>query len=157
MKQSATFGAGCFWGVEAAFAKVPGVVSTEVGYAGGWEVDPSYQQVCAGGTGHTEVVRVVFDPERTPYQTLLDAFWACHDPTQTDGQGLDRGYQYRSVIFSECAEQDRAARDARASLEASGRYSKPISTRIEAFRNFYRAEEYHQRYLERQGLAACGV
>ena len=152
---TATFGAGCFWGVEAAFGKIPGVVSTAVGYAGGTKVNPSYEEVCRGDTGHTEVVRVDFDPERVSYEKLLQAFWECHDPTQVDRQGPDFGYQYRSVVFGENDAQLALARASKQELDASGKYSRPIATAIEPSRAFYRAEEYHQQYLAKRGQAVC--
>lgn len=152
---TATFGAGCFWGVEAAFGKIPGVVSTTVGYAGGTKVNPSYEDVCRGDTGHTEVVRVDFDPERVSYGNLLDAFWECHDPTQVDRQGPDFGYQYRSVVFGESDAQLALARASKQELDNSGKYSRPIATAIEPSRNFNRAEEYHQQYLAKRGQAVC--
>lgn len=151
----ATFGAGCFWGVEATFAQVDGVVSTSVGYAGGSVENPTYQQVCLGQTGHTEVVRVEFDPARVSYEALLDVFWSCHDPTQLNRQGPDFGYQYRSVIFCEGASQLAAAEASKRAADASGRYLRSVCTAIEPSRNFFRAEEYHQQYLAKKGLAAC--
>lgn len=151
----ATFGAGCFWGVEATFAQVDGVVSTSVGYAGGNVENPTYQQVCLGQTGHTEVVRVEFDPARVSYEALLDVFWSCHDPTQLNRQGPDFGYQYRSVIFCDGASQLAAAEASKRAAGASGRYLRPVCTAIEPSRNFFRAEEYHQQYLAKKGLAAC--
>lgn len=152
---TATFGAGCFWGVEAAFGKIPGVVSTTVGYAGGTKHNPSYEEVCRGDTGHTEVVRVDFDPDRVGYAKLLSVFWECHDPTQVNRQGPDFGYQYRSVVFGESNAQLAAARASKEELEGSGKYSHPIATAVEPFRGFYRAEEYHQQYLAKRGQAVC--
>ena len=153
----ATFGAGCFWGVEAAFASVSGVTSTEVGYAGGSLPSPTYGDVCRGDTGHTEVVRVTYDPERVSYETLLDAFWECHDPTQVDRQGPDVGFQYRSVIFCENERQFVVAEASKLSRERGGRYTRSVATAVETSREFYRAEEYHQRYLEKRGLATCHI
>ena len=153
----ATFGAGCFWGVEAAFGNVPGVTSTCVGYAGGDLPDPSYRDVCAGDTGHTEVVRVEFDGRRVSYATLLDAFWACHDPTQVNRQGPDFGYQYRSVIFCEDDDQLEAAAESKRLLAASGKFQRPIATAVERSRSFYLAEDYHQKYLAKRGMATCHV
>jgi peptide-methionine (S)-S-oxide reductase len=153
----ATFGAGCFWGVEVAFRQVPGVVDAAVGYAGGTVADPSYQQVCTGGTGHAEVVQVDYDPAQVSYEQLLDVFFANHDPTQLNRQGPDVGTQYRSVIFYHDEGQAEAARAAKAALQASGRYRRPVVTEIVPFSNFFRAEEYHQRYLEKRGLASCAV
>ena len=155
--ESATFGAGCFWGVEVAFANVPGVKSTTVGYAGGTLADPTYHDVCRGDTGHTEVVRVTFDPAVLPFEKLLEAFWSCHDPTQRNRQGPDVGFQYRSVIFYENDDQAATAREAKERLEASNGASRPIATAIEPAGTFYRAEEYHQQYLAKRGMAACHV
>ena len=151
----ATFGAGCFWGVEAAFGNLPGVTSTSVGYAGGDLPDPSYRDVCAGDTGHTEVVRVEFDGRRVSYATLLDTFWSCHDPTQVNRQGPDCGYQYRSVIFCEHDDQLAAATESKRLLEESGKFQRPIATAIERSRSFYLAEDYHQKYLAKRGMATC--
>jgi peptide-methionine (S)-S-oxide reductase len=153
----ATFGAGCFWGVEVAFRQVPGVIDAAVGYAGGTVADPSYQQVCTGRTGHAEVVQVEYDPARVSYEQLLDVFFANHDPTQLHRQGPDVGTQYRSVIFYHDEAQAEAARAAKEALQASGRYRRPVMTEIVPFSNFFRAEEYHQRYLEKRGLASCAV
>lgn len=147
----ATFGAGCFWGVEAEFREIPGVVDTAVGFAGGKTVNPSYHDVCTGNTGHAEVVEVTFDPTRVSYDSLLDAFWQMHDPTTRNRQGPDFGTQYRSVIFYHTPEQRAAALASKAALEAAGRFKRPIVTEIEPAGPFYRAEEYHQRYLEKQG------
>ncbi len=153
--QLATFGAGCFWGVEVAFGNVPGVASTTVGYAGGSYPNPSYHDVCRGDTGHTEVVRVLYDPAVVSFETLLDTFWACHDPTQQDRQGPDVGFQYRSVIFFENDDQAEAARASKVRLEASQSLPRPVATAIEPATTFYRAEEYHQQYLAKRGMAAC--
>ncbi len=153
----ATFGAGCFWGVEAALGNVPGVASTCVGYAGGEVPDPTYEDVCTGRTGHTEVVRVEFDSRSVCYQTLLESFWTCHDPTQVNRQGPDIGYQYRSVIFCESSEQVEAAEASKRRLEESGRFKRPVATAIERSRSFYPAEEYHQQYLAKRGMAACHI
>ena len=151
----ATFGAGCFWGVEAAFAKIDGVISTEVGYLGGSLENPTYQDVCTGHSGHAEVVEVSFDPTRVSYENLLDAFWQMHDPTQFNRQGPDIGTQYRSAIFVHSPEQEEAARAAKEKLDGSGTFRRPIVTVIEKATTFYRAEEYHQRYLEKRGLGSC--
>ena len=151
----ATFGAGCFWGVEAAFRQVEGVTATEVGYSGGHTDNPSYEEVCSHTTGHAEVVEVTYDPERVSYDDLLDVFWAKHDPTQLNRQGWDIGDQYRSVVFYDDDEQRAAALRSRSELESSGRYRRPIVTQIEPAQTFYPAEEYHQRYLEKQGRATC--
>jgi peptide-methionine (S)-S-oxide reductase len=153
--KKATFGAGCFWGVEAAFRQVDGVTATAVGYAGGHTDNPTYHDVCSHATGHAEVVEVTYDPERVSYEDLLDVFWGKHDPTQLNRQGWDIGDQYRSVIFFHDEEQRAAAERSKAELDASGQYRKPIVTLIEPASTFYRAEEYHQRYLEKQGRASC--
>lgn len=149
---TATFGAGCFWGVEATFAQVPGVTATAVGYAGGELANPTYEQVCSDRTGHAEVVQVEYDPDRVSYEELLDVFWSAHDPTQLDRQGPDVGRQYRSVIFAHDAEQERAARASKERIEASGRLRRPVVTQIVAAEPFWPAEAYHQKYLEKRGL-----
>jgi peptide-methionine (S)-S-oxide reductase len=154
---TATFGAGCFWGVEAAFRQVPGVLSTAVGYAGGSLAKPTYEQVCSGRTGHAEVVQVEYDPDKVSYQQLLDVFWSNHDPTQLNRQGPDIGTQYRSVIFTHDAEQRQIAGASKAELDNSARFRRPIVTEILPFSAFYRAEEYHQQYLEKRGLAHCAL
>lgn len=151
----ATFGAGCFWGVEAAFRQTKGVTKTEVGYAGGTTVNPTYKDVCTDRTGHAEVVRVEYDPVQVTYEQLLDVFFENHDPTQLNRQGPDVGTQYRSVVFFESPEQEQAARAKKAALEAAGRYRRPVVTLIEPAPEFYRAEEYHQQYLEKRGLTHC--
>ncbi len=155
--ETATFGAGCFWGVEVRFANIPGVTATSVGYAGGTYPNPSYHDVCRGDTGHTEVVRVIFDPDRVSYETLLDTFWDCHDPTQVNRQGPDVGYQYRSVIFCENDRQAKVAAASKSRLEQSRALAFPVSTAIEPAGSFYPAEEYHQQYLAKRGLAICHV
>jgi peptide-methionine (S)-S-oxide reductase len=149
--ETATFGAGCFWGVEAAFRKVEGVRDTAVGYMGGALENPTYEDVCTGGTGHAEVVQVTFDPAVVSYNDLLSVFWRIHDPTQLNRQGPDVGTEYRSVIFCHTPEQERAARASKAALEASGRLRRPAATAIEPAGTFWRAEEYHQRYHEKHG------
>lgn len=151
----ATFGAGCFWGVEAAFRQVPGVVETAVGYAGGAGENPTYEQVCTGTTGHAEVVQVEFDSEKVSYDALLDVFWACHDPTTLNRQGPDRGTQYRSAIFCDDDAQMAAARASKERLAQSGKHAREIVTTIEPAGPFYRAEDYHQQYLEKRGQASC--
>ncbi len=152
--EKATFGAGCFWGVEAAFRRLAGVKSTQVGYMGGSLKGPSYQDVCTDQTGHAEVVEVTFDPEVISYQDVLRVFWENHDPTQKNRQGPDVGTQYRSVIFFHSPEQEE---EARASLEAiQPFFKKPIATEIVPASDFWRAEEYHQQYLEKRGLSHCG-
>lgn len=153
--EQATFGAGCFWGVQAAFDRVKGVVETQVGYAGGVLANPTYQDVCTGKTGHAEVVQVTFDPDRVSYEALLDAFWDCHDPTQMNRQGPDVGTQYRSVVFFHNADQEAAALASRERQEKSGGHARPIATAIEKAGPFWRAEAYHQKYLEKRGLAHC--
>jgi peptide-methionine (S)-S-oxide reductase len=155
VEKKATFGAGCFWGVEAAFRQVDGVTKTEVGYEGGHLENPSYQDVCSHTTGHAEVVEVTYDPERVSYETLLDVFWNKHNPTQKNRQGWDIGDQYRSVVFFHDEEQRAAAERSKAELDASGRYRKPVVTLIEPAQTFYVAEDYHQRYLEKQGRSSC--
>ena len=155
MERKATFGAGCFWGVEAAFRQVDGVTKTEVGYAGGTLENPTYEDVCSHTTGHAEVVQVTYDPERVSYDELLEVFWRKHDPTQLNRQGWDVGDNYRSVVFAEDEEQAAAAR---ASLEREqDRYRKPIVTQIEPAPTFYPAEDYHQQYLEKRGRSSCTV
>lgn len=155
--EKATFGAGCFWGVEAEFRKVAGVTSTAVGYSGGHFKNPTYQDVCAGNTGHAEVVEVEFDPQKVSYDELLNVFWENHDPTQLNRQGPDYGAQYRSAIFFHTPEQEAAARASKARLEASGKYRRPIVTQIVAATEFWRAEEYHQQYFEKRGVAHCRI
>ncbi|MEC9003343.1 MAG: peptide-methionine (S)-S-oxide reductase MsrA [Planctomycetota bacterium] len=151
----ATFGAGCFWGVEVTFRQLEGVLDAQVGYLGGHLVNPTYQDVCTGTTGHAEVLQVEFDPAQISYESLLDVFWKCHDPTQLNRQGPDVGTQYRSGIYYEDEAQRVAAEASRASLEQSGQHSNPIATEIAAASEFYRAEEYHQQYLEKRGLGSC--
>ena len=153
--EKATFGAGCFWGVEAAFREVKGVVSTQVGYAGGQTEHPTYQEVCSDSTGHAEVVDVTFDPAQVSYDDLLALFWRNHDPTQFNRQGPDYGSQYRSVIFFHSAEQEQAARASREHEELSGRHRRRIVTEIVPASTFWRAEEYHQQYLEKRGSGIC--
>ncbi len=155
--EKATFGAGCFWGVEAAFRRVPGVHEAAVGYAGGTIENPRYEDVCTDTTGHAEVVQVEYDPVRVSYDQLLDLFWKIHDPTTPNRQGPDIGTQYRSVIFFHSPEQERAARSSREGLTQSGGYKRPIVTEIQPAPAFYRAEEYHQRYLEKHGGASCHI
>ena len=157
MTQFATFGAGCFWGVEATFANVPGVTATSVGYTGGSAENPTYQAVCRGGTGHTEAVRVEFDPDKVSFEALLETFWACHDPTQLHRQGPDVGYQYRSAIFCEDDQQRIEAEASRDRMDRSGRFRRPVVTAIEPAATFHLAEDYHQKYLAKRGLASCAV
>jgi len=154
--EKATFAAGCFWGVEAAFQQVPGVISTQVGYTGGSTKNPAYEQVCTGETGHAEAVEVEYDPARVRYEDLLEVFWRNHDPTALNRQGPDIGEQYRSAIFYHSPEQEAAARSSKSDLEASGRFNRPVVTEIVPMTKFYRAEEYHQKYFEKRGLAPAG-
>lgn len=151
----ATFGAGCFWGVEAALRKVTGVLSTAVGFMGGTTKNPTYEEVCRGNTGHAEVVQVIYDPAGVTYDELLSVFWDIHDPTTRNRQGPDIGSQYRSVIFFHNDEQEKAASASREELQKSGKFQKPIVTEIEPASEFYKAEEYHQQYLEKQGKNSC--
>jgi peptide-methionine (S)-S-oxide reductase len=155
--EKAMFGAGCFWGVEAEFRKVPGVNATAVGYSGGQLKNPTYQDVCAGNTGHAEVVQVEYDPEKVSYDELLSVFWENHDPTQFNRQGPDYGAQYRSVIFFHTPDQEAAAKTSKARLDSSGKYKKPIVTQIVPASEFWRAEEYHQQYFEKRGVAHCRI
>jgi peptide-methionine (S)-S-oxide reductase len=151
--EKATFGAGCFWGVEAAFRKVKGVVSTAVGYSGGSSKNPTYKEVCSGKTGHAEVVQVEYDPSKVSYQEFLEVFWQIHDPTTLNRQGPDIGTQYRSAIFFHSPEQEVAAVASKEKLQDSGGYGKSIVTEITPASEFYRAEDYHQRYFEKCGIA----
>ncbi|MDP9098481.1 MAG: peptide-methionine (S)-S-oxide reductase MsrA [Verrucomicrobiota bacterium] len=155
--EKATFGAGCFWGVEATFRAVPGVKDAAVGYAGGKTENPTYEDVCSHETGHAEVVQVEFDPAVVSYDHLLDVFWTNHNPTTLNRQGPDVGDQYRSVIFYHSPGQQAAAEASRARLDKSGRYKRPVVTFIEPASTFYRAEDYHQRYLEKRGLSHCAI
>jgi peptide-methionine (S)-S-oxide reductase len=157
MQELATFGAGCFWGVEAAFRRIPGVIDAASGYSGGRTQNPTYRDVCSNETGHAEVVQVTFDPEKVSYQQLLDAFWTMHDPTQVNRQGPDFGAQYRTAIFFHSPEQEATARKAKEALQASGKFRSPIATEITPAGPFWRAEEYHQRYLEKRGAASCHI
>jgi peptide-methionine (S)-S-oxide reductase len=153
----ATFAAGCFWGVEAAFRQLPGVSSTRVGYLGGNVTNPTYKDVCTDTTGHAEAVEVEYDPAKLSYDKLLEVFWENHDPTQLNRQGPDFGKQYRSAIFFHDAEQETAAKASKEALGKSRRYSKPIVTQIVPTVTFYEAEDYHQQYLEKRGLATCHI
>jgi peptide-methionine (S)-S-oxide reductase len=155
--EKATFGAGCFWGVEAAFRQIKGVVSTAVGFSGGSYDNPSYRDVCTGRTGHAEVVEVVYDPSKVSYDDLLKVFWDNHDPTTLNRQGPDWGTQYRSAIFYHSPEQQSRALASKARLEGSGRYRRPIVTEITPASEFYLAEDYHQQYLEKRGLSTCHI
>ncbi|MDP9016852.1 MAG: peptide-methionine (S)-S-oxide reductase MsrA [Candidatus Eremiobacteraeota bacterium] len=149
----ATFGAGCFWGVEAAFRQLPGVTQALSGYVGGTLENPTYEQVCSGRTGHAEAVQVTYDPQVTSYETLLDLFWRMHDPTTLNRQGPDIGTQYRSAIFFHSPEQEAQARASLQQLQDSGTHKRPIVTQIEAATTFYPAEAYHQKYFEKHGVS----
>jgi peptide-methionine (S)-S-oxide reductase len=155
--KKATFGAGCFWGVELAFRQVEGVSDVAVGYSGGDYPDPTYRDVCTGRTGHAEVVEVDYDPEKVSFEKLLEVFWSSHDPTTPNRQGPDVGTQYRSAIFTHNAEQQAEALASKAAEDASGRFRRPIVTEVTPAKTFYRAEEYHQRYLEKNGRAGCSI
>lgn len=152
---TATFGAGCFWHVQAAFDKLEGIVETSVGFMGGTVENPSYERVSKGDTGHAEVCQVSFSPSLISYEKLLDAFWEMHDPTEVNRQGPDVGRQYRSAIFYHTTEQKEAAERSKRSLEDSNRFSKPLATHIEPASDFYRAEEYHQKYFKKTGKKVC--
>lgn len=151
--QKATFGAGCFWGVEASFQKIKGIISTTVGYMGGKTKNPTYDQVCTDKTGHAEVVQITYDPLIVSYDKLLDVFWNIHDPTQLNRQGPDIGIQYHSVIFYHSKEQKQIAEKSKEKQEH--RYKKEIATEIKPAKEFYLAEEYHQKYLEKNRLFSC--
>lgn len=153
--EKATFAAGCFWGVEAAFRKLNGVKDVAVGYTGGHTKNPTYEEVCSGGTGHAEAAEVSYDPKDVSYESLLDAFWNMHDPTTPNRQGPDTGEQYRSAIFFHTGAQEKAARKSREALAASGKFRHPIVTEITPAGDFYKAEEYHQRYVEKNGQGSC--
>ena len=153
----ATFAAGCFWGVEAQFQQLPGVLSTAVGYEGGTLANPTYQQVCTDSTGHAEAVEIEYDPSQIAYERLLDAFFSLHDPTQLNRQGPDWGTQYRSAVFFHSPEQEAAAKAFIARLTAEKRFPKPIVTQVVPAETFWRAEEYHQKYLEKRGVASCHI
>ena len=155
--EQATFGAGCFWGVEARFAEQNGVLDTAVGYEGGSLEHPTYKEVCTDGRGHAEVVQVTFDPARISYETLLDAFFGLHDPTQVDRQGPDWGTQYRSVVFAHTEGQAAQAWAKIAELNGSGTFRKEIATAVEPAQTFWKAEEYHQKYLEKRGMVRCHI
>jgi peptide-methionine (S)-S-oxide reductase len=155
--EKATFAAGCFWGVEARFQQLPGVTATAVGYEGGSLASPTYQQVCTDRTGHAEAAEIDFDPSKISYQKLVDEFFALHDPTQHNRQGPDWGSQYRSVIFYHSPEQEKTAKETIARLTAEKRFSKPIVTQVVPAETFWRAEEYHQKYLEKRGAVSCHI
>jgi peptide-methionine (S)-S-oxide reductase len=153
----ATFAAGCFWGVEASFRELPGVTSTRVGYTGGSAPNPTYKDVCTDQTGHAEAVEVEYDPATLSYEKLLQVFWENHDPTQLNRQGPDYGSQYRSGIFYHTPEQEAEAKASKEKLEQGHRYSKPVVTQIVPATTFFEAEDYHQQYLEKRGLATCHI
>lgn len=155
--EKATFGAGCFWGVEASFRELPGVVDAAVGYLGGTLKNPTYHDVCTDTTGHAEVVEVTYDPQQVSYDRLLELFWSIHNPTTLNRQGPDVGSQYRSAIFYHTPEQKAAAEKSKQELAASGRFARPIVTEITPASEFYRAEEYHQQYLAKRGLRNCHI
>lgn len=155
--KKATFAAGCFWGVEAAFRRLPGVVSTVVGYSGGTRPNPTYREVCNGTTGHAEAAQVTFEPAKISYETLLKAFWEMHNPTTPNRQGPDIGTQYRSAIFYHTPEQRQQAEASRQALAACGKLGAPIVTEITPAGEFYPAEDYHQQYFEKNGIAGCGL
>jgi len=157
MSEIATFGAGCFWGVEANFRRIPGVLDAVSGYSGGHTDHPSYRDVCTDTTGHAEVVQVTFDPTKVTYDELLEVFWKIHDPTQVNRQGPDFGKQYRTTIFFHSPAQEAAAKKSKQALEASGKLPRPIATEITPAGPFWRAEEYHQRYLEKRGATDCHI
>lgn len=156
-QEIATFAAGCFWGVEQAFREQNGVIDAEVGYTNGHKDNPTYEQVCRKGTGHAEAVRVTFDPSVVSYDDLLALFWKIHDPTQVNRQGPDVGDQYRTAIFTHSDEQATAAKASRDAEDSSGRHPRPIATIIEPAAKWWRAEEYHQRYFEKNGGGACAI
>jgi peptide-methionine (S)-S-oxide reductase len=153
--EKATFAAGCFWGVEAAFRQIPGVVATRVGYTGGHTTDPTYERVCSHTTGHAEAVEVTYDPERVSYEQLLDVFWTKHNPTTKNRQGLDIGDQYRSAIFFHSPEQQEAAERTKEAVQANLHWPKKVVTEIVPASEFYGAEDYHQQYLEKLGRSSC--
>ena len=155
--EKATFGAGCFWGVEAAFRQVPGVSATAVGYEGGTLKNPTYRDVCTDTTGHAEVVEVEFDPALVSYDTLLNVFWENHNPTTLNYQGPDHGTQYRSAIFTHSPEQQSEAEASKERWNISGRFKRPIVTEVVPAQTFYVAEDYHQQYLEKRGLSTCHI
>jgi|SRR5665213_240802 peptide-methionine (S)-S-oxide reductase len=157
MTAKATFGAGCFWGSEVAFQNVPGVTATTVGYEGGSKPEPTYEDVCSHTTGHAEVVQIDFDPAVTSYNAMLDVFWNNHDPTTLNRQGPDIGTQYRSAIFYHDQEQKELAERSKELVAASGRFKRPIVTEIVPASTFWVAEDYHQQYLEKRGLASCHI
>lgn len=157
MKEIAVFGAGCFWGVEERFRTLEGVISTEVGYAGGSLLNPTYKDVCSGETNHAEVIKIEFDNTIITFNDLLDIFWSSHNPTTLNRQGPDVGTQYRSVIFYTTKEQEEISKESKQALILAKRFSQPIVTIIESLSNYYAAEEYHQKYLYKKGATSCGL
>ena len=155
--ETATFGAGCFWGVEETFRQIPGVLDTAVGYLGGHTQNPTYKDVCTDETGHAEVVQVTYDPAQLNYERLLDVFWSAHDPTTLNRQGPDVGTQYRSAIFFHSPEQELVAKASKEKMQASGKFRRPIVTEITPTSTFYRAEDYHQKYLAKRGMSHCHI
>jgi len=153
--KKATFGAGCFWGVEETFRRIPGVLATAVGYEGGKLPSPTYQDVCSDTTGHAEVVEVDYDPEKVTFETLLEVFWSAHDPTTLNRQGPDHGSQYRSAVFYHDDDQKNSAESLKAQLQTSGKFRRPIVTEISPATTFWRAEDYHQQYLAKRGKSSC--
>ncbi len=151
----ATFGAGCFWGVELTFQETKGVTSTSVGYTGGVTKNPTYEDVCTGQSGHAEVVQVEFDPSRVSYDALLDVLWGCHDPTTLNRQGPDKGTQYRSAIYFHSSDQEASAKVSKDRADKSGRFNSAIVTEITPAPEYYMAEDYHQKYLEKRGMGSC--
>jgi len=155
--EKATFGAGCFWGVEETFRKIKGVEKTTVGYMGGTLKNPTYEDVCTDKTGHAEVIQIEYDPKKISYEELLEIFWNMHDPTQLNRQGPDHGTQYRSVIFYHSLQQKKLAGESKNKLKKSKKYKAPIVTEITDAKEFYKAEEYHQKYLEKHGSSSCKI
>jgi peptide-methionine (S)-S-oxide reductase len=155
--EKATFGAGCFWGVEVEFGRFPGVIDTAVGYEGGQTERPSYKEVCTDRTGHAEVVELTFDPEKVKYEKLVEAFFNLHDPTQLNRQGPDWGTQYRSAIFFHSPEQEATTKKVIERLTAEHKFKKPIVTQVVPAQTFWKAEEYHQKYLEKRGAVSCHI
>lgn len=157
MTETATFAAGCFWGVEQAFRERDGVIATEVGYTGGHTDNPTYEAICRKTTGHAEAVLVTFDPSRVSYDELLSLFWKIHDPTQINRQGPDVGDQYRTAIFTHSDEQAETATKSKAAEDASGRHARPVATLIQPAGKWWKAEDYHQQYFEKRGGGACAI
>ncbi len=157
MSEFATFGAGCFWGVQQIFDQVDGVIASQVGYMGGFNENPTYKQVCTDTTGHAEVVHVEFDPQKVSFRELVDLFWRLHDPTTLNRQGPDYGSQYRSVIFVHSDEQKQIAEESKAALDASGKLDRKVVTKIEPAPAFWPAEDYHQKYFDKRGMGGCHI